>query len=51
MVGSIEVCDYFLEFGDIDVIPVMFSPLDVVVQAFVLPSEFLQGRLMVIVAQ
>ena len=51
MVGSIEVCDYLLEFGAIDVIPVFFSPFDVVVQVFVPSSEFLQGRLMALVAQ
>ena len=52
MVGSIEVCDYLLEFGAIGVIgviPVFFSPFDVVVQMFVPPSELFQEGLMVLV--
>ena len=50
MVGFIDVCDYLLEFGAIYGIPVLFPPFDVVVQVFVPPSEFWQGRLMVLVA-
>ena len=51
MVGFIDVCDYLLEFGAIDIIPAPPPPFNVVVQVFVPSSEFLQGRLMVLVAQ
>ena len=49
MAGYIDVCDYLLEFGAIDVIPFFFSPFDVVVQMFVPPSELFQEGLMVLV--